>query len=130
MYGVTLLRTTNALFYGDLSVILIAVAHRRIPAGRRKIRLIEGNEKCRHIKKWLVRDFAADIYLPDAPLTHTEYIHIPIPVLIHRGRGVNRGEGQQGRVQITKGGRKYQLNGLLYTQEIVSKTLLNCGKCR
>ncbi len=37
-----------------------------IPA-RRKIRLKEGNAKCRHQKIYLERDFAAAIYLPEAP---------------------------------------------------------------
>ncbi len=35
--------------------------------GRRKIRRIESNAKCRHLKKLTcIRDFAAGVYLPEA----------------------------------------------------------------
>jgi hypothetical protein len=38
---------------------------------RRKIRLIEGNAKYRHLKTYLSKDFAAGVYLSEAtPLTH------------------------------------------------------------
>jgi hypothetical protein len=38
------------------------------PTNWTKIRLIEGNAKCDHLKKWdLERDFVAAIYLSEAP---------------------------------------------------------------
>jgi hypothetical protein len=77
---------------------------------RRKIRLIEGNAKCRHLKNGLERDFASARFLTKAPsLTVHKYIY-----LFTQGRGEDigeserRGEGQHGKVQITKLGRRYQ----------------------
>jgi hypothetical protein len=80
----------------------------------RKIRFIEGIEKCYHLKKIdLQRDFAAGLYLseaqhpmlPPTPLTHALYTCIHY-TYSQRERGrvepERRGGGQQGRIQITK----------------------------
>jgi hypothetical protein len=73
----------------------------------RKIRLTEGNAKCRHLKfVHLYRDFAADVYLSEAqdpippPLTHCVCGY---SILIHTGKGnggggggLNQREGERG----------------------------------
>ncbi len=56
---------------------------------RRKIRLVEGGAKCRHLQNYLQRDFAAVVYLSKA--------QNPIPHLTHcigkGGRVLNTREG-------------------------------------
>jgi hypothetical protein len=53
-------------------------------------RLIEGNAKCRHLRRiYLERDFAAGVYLSEAhnpipPLTHCIRVY---SILIHTGKG-------------------------------------------
>jgi hypothetical protein len=55
----------------------------------RKIRLIEGNAKCRHLKSDLERDFAAALYLPEPPpVTHCTLYSVHTYVyLFTQGRG-------------------------------------------
>jgi len=94
-----------------------------LSALRRKIRLIEGNSKCCHLKKltWK-KDFAAHVFLYEAqnPIHCTLYMCIPVQY------NYSRREGGGGRVeperrgkeqQFTKLGRKYQHNWL-YVQSI------------
>jgi hypothetical protein len=63
---------------------------------RIKIRLIEGNAKCRHPNNWLVKDSAAGVYtvylsdaqnpIPTPPLTYCiEYVYTEY--LFTQGRG-------------------------------------------
>jgi hypothetical protein len=65
-------------------------------------------------KSDLEKDFAAAIYLsaePPLPYKLYTYIYPYLYLFTQGGRRVEperRGEGQQGRVQITKLGRKYQ----------------------
>jgi hypothetical protein len=61
---------------------------------RRKIRLIEGNAKCRHLKKFTCKGTAGGVYLPRTPyptppLTHCINVY---RILIDR----ERGEGGRG----------------------------------
>ncbi len=72
---------------------------------RRKIRLIEGNAKCRHLV------FAAGVYLSEAqnhitppPLTHCRRVY---GVLIHRGREEGRVEPER-RGEGNRGAYRYQ----------------------
>ncbi len=68
---------------------------------RRKIRLIEGNTKCRHLKKIdLLRDFAAGVYLSEAqnpkPSPSLQHCIREYSILIHTGKGegeLNQREG-------------------------------------
>jgi hypothetical protein len=68
---------------------------------RRKIRLKEGNAKCRHLKNDLKRDFAAGVYLSESqnPIfrTYTLYTHI-YSKFIHTGKGgeFNQRKGYRG----------------------------------
>ncbi len=101
------------------------------PADRRKIRLIEDNAKCRHLKKWPGKGLCGSNFsvrgpllssIPPPSLLHNFYRYISL--LIHTGkRGSvepeSKGEGQQGRVQITKLGRKYQ-HYLLYARKSIN----------
>ncbi len=73
-------------------------------------------------KSDLEGDFAAVIFLSEAQ--PPVYTYIPIHVLMHTGKGgsvepVRRGEGQQGRVQITKLGWKYQ-HDKMYARNLLS----------
>ncbi len=60
---------------------------------RRKIRLKEGNAKCRHLKKLTC---AASVYLSKArtpyPPLHTVYVCTLYSILIHTGKGGGGGE--------------------------------------
>ncbi len=47
---------------------------------RRKIRLIEGNAKCRHLKKFTCKG----TLIPPPPLTHCIRVY---SILIHTGKG-------------------------------------------
>jgi hypothetical protein len=56
---------------------------------RSKIRLIEDNAKCRHLKNDLKRDFPAGVYLSEAqkpypPTLQTVYVY---SIHIHTGKG-------------------------------------------
>jgi hypothetical protein len=53
---------------------------------RRKVSLIEGNAKCRHIKINLYRDFVADVYLSEATPLYTLYMCMQV-YLFTQGRG-------------------------------------------
>jgi hypothetical protein len=88
---------------------------------RRKIRLIEGNEKCRHIKKSTCKGaFAAGVYLSETQNT------IPPPLYTLytcKQYTYSHREGEGGRVepermregqQFTKLGRKYQPDWPVY----------------
>jgi hypothetical protein len=61
---------------------------------RRKIRLKEGNAKCRHLKKLPLKDFAAVVYLSEAqnPVTPPPTHCIRVYSISHRegGRGETR----------------------------------------
>jgi hypothetical protein len=85
----------------------------------RKIRLIEGIAKCRHLKKFTGKGTLLKVFIcirlrtpyhpPPPSLPHCMRVY---SILIHQGRGVGeerveperRGEGQK----FTKLGRKYQ----------------------
>ncbi len=87
---------------------------------RIKIRLIEGNAKCRHLKKSTCKGTLRQVFIClrlsnpyPPPRIYTLYVNT-LYLLTH-GRGVGgeveperRGEGQQGKVQITQLGWKYQ----------------------
>jgi hypothetical protein len=65
----------------------------------------EGNAKMSSSNKiFLERDFAAGVYLSEAQ----NPIPSPPPLLNQRVEPERWGEGQQGRVQITKLGTKYR----------------------
>jgi hypothetical protein len=71
---------------------------------RRKIKIIEGNEKCQHLKKIdLQRDVAAGVYLSEAqnpilpPPLHTVYI-----ILNHKGA---KGGGRVNQKERERGNR-------------------------
>jgi hypothetical protein len=53
----------------------------------RKIRLIESNAKCRHLKSDLESDFAAAFYLTEPPPRHTLYSVHTYVYLFTQGRG-------------------------------------------
>jgi hypothetical protein len=77
-------------------IALIATFFNPLPHTRRKIRLIEGNAKCRRKKIDLQMDFAAGVYLSEAqnpiplPPPHTQYTYS-----CREGgvRGLNQREG-------------------------------------
>jgi hypothetical protein len=75
----------------------------------RKIRLIEGNAKCRHLKKVPCKGTLWQVFIcmRPGPPRLTRCLHV-YSILIHTGTGggepERRGEGQQ----LTKLGRKYQ----------------------
>ncbi len=96
----------------------------------RKIRLLEGNAKCRYLKKLTCKGASRQVFtvfvLGPEPQTppppYILYTCIQYTVLIHTGKG----EGGEGRVeperrlegrQLTKLGRKYQ-HDWLYLQPI------------
>jgi hypothetical protein len=77
---------------------------------RRKIRLIEDNAKCRHLKKLTCKGTLRQVFisLRPPPLPFTHYVRV-YRILIHTGKGgevepERRLEGQQ----VTKLGRKYR----------------------
>ncbi len=85
---------------------------------RRRIRLIEGNAKCRHLKKLTCKGTCGrclSVWGPEPHNHHpyTLYTCISTVYLFTQGGGrvepERRGEGQQGRVPITKLGWKYKL---------------------
>jgi hypothetical protein len=78
---------------------------------RRKIRLIEGNAKGRHLKKLTCKGTLQKLFICLRPRTPSPLTHCirEDSILIHSGNGgearvepERRGEGQQGREQITK----------------------------
>jgi hypothetical protein len=71
------------------------------PPPRRKIRLLEGNAKCRHLKKLnLKRDFVAGVYLSEAqnPISSPFSVYVYTVYLFTKGRGgeLNQREGYSG----------------------------------
>ncbi len=75
---------------------------------RRKIRLLEGNANCRHVKKLTCKGTLRQVFIcltPRAPFSPTPFTHCirVYSILIHTGKEgggrVDRGEGegQQGR---------------------------------
>jgi hypothetical protein len=98
---------------------------------RRKIRLIEGNEKCRHPKSLPVKGALRQVFVclrprtpsPPPPLTnYTVYVYTVCLFSVHTGWGVGGRVEPEGRLvgqQFTKLGRKYQ-HDWLYLQSINS----------
>jgi hypothetical protein len=83
-------------------------------SGRRKIRLIEGNAKCRHLKILTFKGTLRQVFIclrpkphTPAPLTHFILVY---SILIHIGKGGGRIQPERRLEvqQITKLGRKYQ----------------------
>ncbi len=82
-------------------------------SARRKLRLIEGNAKCRHLKNGLVKGlcgrclsaWGSEPHNPPSNL-HTVYVYRVYLFIQGRGGGrvepETRGKGQQGRVQLRK----------------------------
>ncbi len=75
-----------------------------------KIRFIEGNSKCRHLKNWPLKGLCAGVYLSEAqnpkpppPHLHTVYVYTVYLFTQREGRG-NRGV----YITVTKLGWKYQ----------------------
>jgi hypothetical protein len=71
----------------------------RLGTHRRKIRLIEGKTKWRHLKNYPVKELVAGVYLSEAqnpyPLPLTHYILV-YSILIHTGGGeLNQREGER-----------------------------------
>ncbi len=55
--------------------------------GRRKIRLIEGNAKCRHLKKFTCKGTLRQVFIClRSPPPYTLYIRV-CSILIHKGTG-------------------------------------------
>ncbi len=67
---------------------------------RRKLRLIEGNAKCRHLNKLICKGTLRQVFIclrprtPEAPIyppppqpLHTVYVHTVYSILIHTGKG-------------------------------------------
>jgi hypothetical protein len=81
-------------------------AHKSRCSYPRKIRLIEDNAKCRHLKSDLERSFVASLYLsyPPPPRHNSTFVHI----LIHTGKGgvLNQREGES--TDHKAAGSKYQ----------------------
>jgi hypothetical protein len=102
-------------------------------AYRRKIRLIEDNAKSRHLKIYLQRDFAADVYLSESKNTHaylppyTLYsVHVYIySIFTNTGKGevveLNQREGER-RGNISAGS-KYQSPPLVLAASIGTSRL-------
>jgi hypothetical protein len=83
---------------------------------RRKIRLIEGNAECRHLKKLICKGILRQVFicmwLRTPPPLHTVYVYTWYSILIHAGKGRDEGGGRveperrlEGQ-QFTKLGRK------------------------
>ncbi len=104
---------------------------------RRKIRLLEGQAKYRHLKNWPVkgrRGRCLSVWGPE-PHTHPLPFHIVYVYTVYlftqgRGRGrvepERRTEGQQGRGQITK--LSWNTNMAECTQEIGHLQSINSSK--
>jgi hypothetical protein len=99
-----------------------------VVAIRRKIKLIEGNAKCCHLKKLTCNGTLQQVFIclrpriPYLPPPHTLYTNILTN--IGKGRGgrakpERRGERQEGREQITKLGWQHQYD-LMYARNWLS----------
>jgi serine/threonine protein kinase len=93
---------------------------------RRRIRLIEGNTKCRHLKKFTCKGLCGRCLSvwgpePHIPPLHTVHVYTVYNILIHTGKRGGGGRVQRERrlegQQFTKLGRKYQ-HEWLYLQSI------------
>jgi hypothetical protein len=78
---------------------------------RKKIRLIEGNAKCCHLKINLKRDCAAGVYMSESqnPIPHPHTVYLYTVYLFTQGRG--GGVEPERRLewqQFTKLGRKHK----------------------
>ncbi len=94
---------------------------------RRKIRLIEGNAKCRHLKKLTLKGALQQVFIclwprkpyPPPPLTHCILVY---STLIHTAKGGGGRVDPERRLEeqpFTKQGRKYKRDWL-YLQSINS----------
>ncbi len=95
---------------------------------RRKIILIEGNGKCRHLNKLTCRGTLRLVFIclrprnPFLPPLQAVYVYLLYSILIYTGKGGGRVETErrlEGQ-QFTKLGRKYQ-HDWLYFQSINSE---------
>ncbi len=73
-------------------------------APRRKIRLIEGNAICRHLKKLTCKGALRQMFISLRPKTpypplHTVYVYTVYFFTQGRGRGLNQREGERGNMQ-------------------------------